>query len=65
MGGFMLYYGDEPRATLTPEELKRFVDEGSVEAPIIVKYDAGVGSTPLVVDLKNSVEGTSLSDWVE
>jgi hypothetical protein len=39
MGGFMLYYGDEPRATLTPEELKRFVDEGSVEAPIIVKAD--------------------------
>jgi hypothetical protein len=36
MGGFMLYCGnDRPPATLTPEELKGFVDEGSVEMPVI------------------------------
>ncbi|KAG2136378.1 uncharacterized protein EDB93DRAFT_788545 [Suillus bovinus] len=39
MGGFMLYFNDKPRATLTPKELKRFVSEGSVEMPIIVEAD--------------------------
>ncbi|KAG2070603.1 hypothetical protein BDR04DRAFT_1142728, partial [Suillus decipiens] len=39
MGGFMLYVNDEPRATLTPKELKRFVRKGSVEMPIIVEAD--------------------------
>ncbi|KAG2357365.1 hypothetical protein BDR07DRAFT_1612541 [Suillus spraguei] len=39
MGGFMLYVNDEPRATLTPNELKRFVREGSVEMPVIVEAD--------------------------
>lgn len=39
MGGFMLYFNDKPRATLTPNELKRFVDEGFVEMPIIVEAD--------------------------
>ncbi|KAG1781124.1 hypothetical protein EV702DRAFT_1074077 [Suillus placidus] len=39
MGGIMLYLNDKPRATLTPEELKCFVLEGSVEMPIIVEAD--------------------------
>ncbi|KAG1848935.1 hypothetical protein DFJ58DRAFT_662682 [Suillus subalutaceus] len=39
MGGFMLYFEDKPRATLTPEELERFVHEGSVEIPIIAEAD--------------------------
>ncbi|KAG2357368.1 hypothetical protein BDR07DRAFT_1297887 [Suillus spraguei] len=39
MGGFMLYVNDQPRATLTPDELKRFVDQGSVEIPVIVEAD--------------------------
>ncbi|KAG2098745.1 uncharacterized protein F5147DRAFT_713644 [Suillus discolor] len=39
MGGFMLYFDDKPRATLTPNELKRFVHEGSVEMPIIMEAD--------------------------
>ncbi|KAG1848938.1 hypothetical protein DFJ58DRAFT_662705 [Suillus subalutaceus] len=39
MGGFMLYFNDEPRATLKPKELERFVLEGSVEMPIIMEAD--------------------------
>ncbi|KAG1769410.1 hypothetical protein EDD22DRAFT_771251 [Suillus occidentalis] len=39
MGGFMLYFNDKPRATLTPMELRRFVDEGSVEMPVIMEAD--------------------------
>ncbi|KAG1794773.1 uncharacterized protein HD556DRAFT_1269671 [Suillus plorans] len=39
MGGFMLYFNDKPRATLTPNELQRFVRESSVEMPIIVEAD--------------------------
>lgn len=35
----MLYVNDEPRAPLTPNELKRFVHEGSVEMPVIVEAD--------------------------
>ncbi|KAG2755144.1 hypothetical protein P692DRAFT_20719093 [Suillus brevipes Sb2] len=35
MGGFMLYVNDEPRGTLTTEELQRFIDEGSVDMPVI------------------------------
>jgi hypothetical protein len=39
MGGFMLYFNGKPRATLTPKELERFVNEGSVEMPIITEAD--------------------------
>ncbi|KAG2357363.1 hypothetical protein BDR07DRAFT_1530285, partial [Suillus spraguei] len=39
MGGFMLYVNDKPRATLAPDELKRFVDEGSVQMPVIMEAD--------------------------
>jgi hypothetical protein len=39
MGGFMLYFNDKPRATLTPMELRRFVNEGSVEMPVIMEAD--------------------------
>ncbi|KAG1880132.1 hypothetical protein F4604DRAFT_1922818 [Suillus subluteus] len=39
MGGFMLYFNDEPRATLKPKELERFVLEGSVEMPTIMEAD--------------------------
>ncbi|KAG2070610.1 hypothetical protein BDR04DRAFT_1018364 [Suillus decipiens] len=39
MGGFKLYVNDEPRSTLTPDELLGFVREGSVELPVIVKAD--------------------------
>ncbi|KAG2130698.1 hypothetical protein DEU56DRAFT_740578 [Suillus clintonianus] len=35
MGGFMLYVDGKPRATLTPEELLRFIGDGSVDIPII------------------------------
>ncbi|KAG1880137.1 hypothetical protein F4604DRAFT_520054 [Suillus subluteus] len=35
MGGFMLYVNDEPRGTLTPDNLLQFVDEGSVDMPVI------------------------------
>ncbi|KAG2038682.1 hypothetical protein BDR03DRAFT_1009661 [Suillus americanus] len=39
MGGFMLYVDGEPRATLTPDELLRFVHEGSLEMPVIAEAD--------------------------
>ncbi|KAG2357371.1 hypothetical protein BDR07DRAFT_1297916 [Suillus spraguei] len=39
MGGFMLYVNDEPRATLTPDELLGFVHEGSVKMPVILEAD--------------------------
>jgi hypothetical protein len=39
MGGFILYFNDKPRATLTPKELKRFINGGSVEMPIIMEAD--------------------------
>jgi hypothetical protein len=39
MGGFLLYVNDEPRATLTPDELRRFVCSGSVEMPDIVQAE--------------------------
>ncbi|KIK35998.1 hypothetical protein CY34DRAFT_811684 [Suillus luteus UH-Slu-Lm8-n1] len=39
MGGFMLYFNDKPRAPLTPTELQRFVDEGSVEMPVIMEEE--------------------------
>ncbi|KAG1848954.1 hypothetical protein DFJ58DRAFT_842797 [Suillus subalutaceus] len=35
MGGFMLYVNDEPRGTLTPNNLLQCVDEGSVDMPVI------------------------------
>jgi len=37
MGGFLLYVEDEPRVPLAPEELLRFVDDGSVDMPVITK----------------------------
>jgi hypothetical protein len=39
MGGFMLYVDHEPRAPLTPHELLRFVNEGSVDMPVITEAD--------------------------
>jgi hypothetical protein len=39
MGGFLLYVNDEPRATLTPDELRRFVRDGSVDMPDIVQAE--------------------------
>ncbi|KAG1880168.1 hypothetical protein F4604DRAFT_1750824 [Suillus subluteus] len=39
MGGFVLYVDGEPWATLTPNELLRFVRDGSVEIPVITKAD--------------------------
>ncbi|KAG2737730.1 hypothetical protein P692DRAFT_20570365 [Suillus brevipes Sb2] len=39
MGGFVLYVDGEPRATLSPAELLRFVREGSVEMPTITKAE--------------------------
>ncbi|KAG1896117.1 uncharacterized protein F5891DRAFT_1055173 [Suillus fuscotomentosus] len=39
MGGFLLYVDGKPWATLTPDELLRFVCEGSVEMPVITKAD--------------------------
>jgi hypothetical protein len=39
MGGFVLYVNDEPRAVLRPEELQRFVNEGSVDMPVIPEED--------------------------
>ncbi|KAG1781120.1 hypothetical protein EV702DRAFT_644763 [Suillus placidus] len=35
MGGFMLYVDGKPRATLTPDELRCFVRDGSVDMPVI------------------------------
>ncbi|KAG1767099.1 hypothetical protein EDD22DRAFT_819494 [Suillus occidentalis] len=39
MGGFVLYLDGEPRATLEPTELLRFVREGSVEMPTITEAE--------------------------
>ncbi|OAX33637.1 hypothetical protein K503DRAFT_804217 [Rhizopogon vinicolor AM-OR11-026] len=39
MGGFLLYVDGEPRATLTPDELLRFILQESVDIPIITKAD--------------------------
>ncbi|KAG1838369.1 hypothetical protein DFJ58DRAFT_126282 [Suillus subalutaceus] len=39
MGGFMLYFDDKSRATLRPDELLRFVREGSVDVPVIIEAD--------------------------
>jgi hypothetical protein len=39
MGGFLLYVNDEPRATLTPDELRNFVHDGSVDTPVIAEAD--------------------------
>ncbi|KAG1781117.1 hypothetical protein EV702DRAFT_1073961 [Suillus placidus] len=39
MGGFMLCVDDEPRATLTPDNLLHFVDEGSVDMPVISQVE--------------------------
>jgi hypothetical protein len=39
MGGFVLYVDGEPRASLTPAELLRFVREGSVEVPTITEAE--------------------------
>ncbi|KAG2367568.1 hypothetical protein BDR07DRAFT_1392963 [Suillus spraguei] len=39
MGGFVLHVNGEPWATLKPNELLRFVRNGSVEMPVITKAD--------------------------
>ncbi|KAG2068156.1 hypothetical protein BDR04DRAFT_1057119 [Suillus decipiens] len=40
MGGFILYFNDNQRATLTPDELLDFVREGSVDIiPVIIEAD--------------------------
>ncbi|KAG2033100.1 hypothetical protein BDR03DRAFT_706864 [Suillus americanus] len=39
MGGFILYCGDKPQATLTPKELMDFVHDGYVDIPDIVEAD--------------------------
>ncbi|KAG2367614.1 hypothetical protein BDR07DRAFT_254209 [Suillus spraguei] len=39
MGGFMLYFDDNQRATLTPDELLDFLREGSVDLPVIAEED--------------------------
>ncbi|KAG1736268.1 hypothetical protein EDD22DRAFT_787537, partial [Suillus occidentalis] len=39
MGGFVLYVNGEPRATLTPDELARFVREKYVGMPVITEAD--------------------------
>ncbi|KAG1732835.1 hypothetical protein EDB19DRAFT_1246458 [Suillus lakei] len=39
MGGFVLYVDGEPWAALTPDELLRFVREGSVDMPLITKAE--------------------------
>jgi hypothetical protein len=39
MGGFLLYVNDEPRATLTPDELRCFVRDGSVDMPAVAEAD--------------------------
>ncbi|OAX34860.1 hypothetical protein K503DRAFT_851470 [Rhizopogon vinicolor AM-OR11-026] len=39
MGGFLLYVNDKPRATLKPYELQVFVQEGSVNMPVITEAD--------------------------
>jgi len=39
MGGFLLYVDGEPYATLTPDELKDFIQEGSVDMPGISDAD--------------------------
>jgi hypothetical protein len=39
MGGFLLYVNDEPRATLTPDELRDFVSDGLVDMPDIVQAE--------------------------
>ncbi|KAG1721793.1 hypothetical protein EDB19DRAFT_1646207 [Suillus lakei] len=38
-GGFMLYVNGEPRATLTPDELLRFVCAGLVDMPVITEAE--------------------------
>jgi hypothetical protein len=39
MGGFMLYVDKEPVAALTPNELRKFIEEESVDMPFITKED--------------------------
>jgi hypothetical protein len=39
MGGFLLYVDGHPRATLTPDELLRFVQNGSVDMRFVAKAD--------------------------
>ncbi|KAG1759943.1 hypothetical protein EDD22DRAFT_806031, partial [Suillus occidentalis] len=39
MGGLLLYFDDKSRATLRPDELLRFVREGSVDVPVIIEAD--------------------------
>jgi hypothetical protein len=39
MGGFILYVDGHPRATLTPDELLRFVQDGSVDIRFVAEAD--------------------------
>ncbi|KAG0695635.1 hypothetical protein DFH29DRAFT_1072420 [Suillus ampliporus] len=39
MGGYILYVDNQPRATLTPDELRRFVREESVHMPVVEEAD--------------------------
>jgi len=39
MGGFLLYVNGRPRATLTPDELLRFVRDGLVDMPGITNAE--------------------------
>ncbi|KAJ8581472.1 hypothetical protein M405DRAFT_938264 [Rhizopogon salebrosus TDB-379] len=39
MGGFILYVNGHPRATLTPDELLRFVHDGSVDMRFVAEAD--------------------------
>jgi len=39
MGGFVLYVDDQRRGTLTPDELLKFVRDGSVESPAITQAE--------------------------
>ena len=39
MGGFLLYVDGKPRATLAPDELLDFVDDGSVDMRFVAEAD--------------------------
>jgi hypothetical protein len=53
MGGFVLCVDGEPRATLTPDELVRFVGEGTVDEPVITE-----------AEIKDRSKGDALSKCV-
>jgi hypothetical protein len=53
MGGFVLCVDGEPQATLTPDELVRFVGEGTVDEPVITE-----------AEIKDRSKGDALSKCV-